>query len=287
MITAIVTLYKPNKNVSFNLLQISKQVDKLILCDNSPTKNENFEKLFQNQEYIFFGENRGLSKAFNTILKNKKYHWKNIDKFIFFDQDTFIPDYHIQKLVSAFDYLVLNNLSVGCVGPVYYSKNEKKTVTSRFMKKTINENIFRINYMITSSLLTNYDNLQKINFWNEDFFLDLADLDLCFRLNKNNLFCYLITNSVITHELGLSSKKLFFINLLNEKPFREYYIVRESCKLILKNYTSYKLKLKLLYNITVNLFLRILFFPEKLKRMTYSVKGFLDFIKNKNTEIKI
>ena len=50
--------------------------------------------------------------------------------------------------------------------------------------------------------MTKYCVLQKINFWNEDIFLDFADYDLCWRLNKNGLYSFITNNVTLEHCLG-------------------------------------------------------------------------------------
>ena len=72
---ALITVFHPAEKVKDNICAIAKQVDSVIICDNSPDSNHVlFAPLIEahNIHYRYFGENRGLSRAFNRVLLDSR-----------------------------------------------------------------------------------------------------------------------------------------------------------------------------------------------------------------------
>ena len=106
MIKALITIYNPGENISENIIQIAKQTDFLYICDNSLNSHEDMflGKDFSGKLcYVYFGENLGLSGAFNRTLKSKEYNFSDEDYIFFFDQDTFISDGHIENMINEYE----------------------------------------------------------------------------------------------------------------------------------------------------------------------------------------
>ena len=87
-VVALVTVYNPNKNVVNNLKLLSEQVERIILCDNSVYDNLEMFAEVKNSVYTTQYKNLGLTGAFNTVLKDSVYGWKDDDIIVFFDQDS-------------------------------------------------------------------------------------------------------------------------------------------------------------------------------------------------------
>lgn len=99
-IVSIMTMYYPQLIHIENAKKISNQSDVLIVCDNTPGYRENPFIEMKNIKYLPFGENLGLSKAFNRALSFKDANLENDDYIIFFDQDSIIPEGHIRALID-------------------------------------------------------------------------------------------------------------------------------------------------------------------------------------------
>ena len=72
MIVALVSVYHPTDAMVSKIAVIAAQTDRTYICDNSPAPHDNlFAPLIAEGRavYVWFGENLGLSRGFNRILK--------------------------------------------------------------------------------------------------------------------------------------------------------------------------------------------------------------------------
>lgn len=281
MIRAIITVYFPPSGVLSNVASIANQVDEVIICDNSPTSSS--AELFtscDNVRYVWFCQNRGLSQAFNSVLKDDLYNWKDDDYLLFFDQDSSISENHVANMIREFQYLRSVGYDVGCLGPVYYNTSNNK-VESPKSKMYLNECSYMTASVITSSMLCTYGDLKQIGFWNEKVFLDMADWDICWRLREQGKMCCMTEVATLHHSLGNGEKKVGPIHLRISSTFREYYQLRESLYLLSQKYTPIKFRIRLLANVFVRSPIHLIFLADRKKRVKYMSMGIRDFLKKK------
>ncbi len=279
MIYSLVTLYCPGNDVVNNIKSISSQSDKVFVCDNSPVNNGTIFAKIENVEYVFFDKNNGLSVAFNTILKNRSF--SNSDYVIFFDQDSYIEKNHISSLIEEYELLEKNFGPIGCVGPVYLNSRNNK-IEIPIGKTTLTSHSYKVKSVITSSMLCKFENLKKINFWNENIFLDMADWDLCWRLQKANMPCCMTDVSVLYHTLGEKKHNYYIFKVQEWTPLRTYYQIRDSMSLMRENYVPLKFKIRFIFNLTIRPVIYLLFLDKKKSRLHYYYDGIRDFFKGKN-----
>ena len=280
---ALVTLYNPSEKEFNNCRILSQQVDTVILCDNS---QESHETVFQNEKniiYITKNENLGLGAAFNVALKNDTYGWKDDDLIIFFDQDSQIGEGYIQALQDEYRKIETLIPNLGCLGPVFYNTSNGRTERPR-QKKNITDETYEVSNTITSSLMMRYGNLKRIDFWNEKVFLDLADWDLCWRMQKAGMVCCMTEKVVLHHSVGNGEKKVGPIKLRVGQPFREYYQTRDALYLLQENYVPLKMRLRLIANVTIRPVVHYLMLDDKKRRMKFIRRGINDYKKGVHGE---
>ena len=280
---ALVTLYNPSEKEFNNCRILSQQVDTVILCDNS---QESHETVFQNEKniiYITKNENLGLGAAFNVALNNDTYVWKDDDLIIFFDQDSQIGEGYIQALQDEYRKIETLIPNLGCLGPVFYNTSNGRTERPR-QKKNITDETYEVSNTITSSLMMRYGNLKRIDFWNEKVFLDLADWDLCWRMQKAGMVCCMTEKVVLHHSVGNGEKKVGPIKLRVGQPFREYYQTRDALYLLQENYVPLKMRLRLIANVTIRPVVHYLMLDDKKSRMKFIRRGINDYKKGVHGE---
>lgn len=280
---ALVTLYNPSEKEFNNCRILSQQVDTVILCDNS---QESHETVFQNEKniiYITKNENLGLGAAFNVALKNDTYGWKDDDLIIFFDQDSQIGEGYIQALQDEYRKIETLIPNLGCLGPVFYNTSNGRTERPR-QKKNITDETYEVSNTITSSLMMRYGNLKRIDFWNEKVFLDLADWDLCWRMQKAGMVCCMTEKVVLHHSVGNGEKKVGPIKLRVGQPFREYYQTRDALYLLQENYVPLKMRLRLIANVTIRPVVHYLMLDDQKSRMKFIRRGINDYKKGVHGE---
>lgn len=282
-IVALVTVYNPDKNVVENLQILSRQVEQVILCDNSMNDNAQMLGGVTKSIYTTQHKNLGLTGAFNSILKDPAYGWKDDDLIIFFDQDSQIGEGYIQALQDEYRKIETLIPNLGCLGPVFYNTSNGRTESPR-QKKNITDETYEVSNTITSSLMMRYGNLKRIDFWNEKVFLDLADWDLCWRMQKAGMVCCMTEKVVLHHSVGNGEKKVGPIKLRVGQPFREYYQTRDALYLLQENYVPLKMRLRLIANVTIRPVVHYLMLDDKKSRMKFIRRGINDYKKGVHGE---
>lgn len=282
-IVALVTVYNPDKNVVENLQILSRQVEQVILCDNSMNDNAQMLGGVTKSIYTTQHKNLGLTGAFNSILKDPAYGWKDDDLIVFFDQDSQIGEGYIQALQDEYRKIETLIPNLGCLGPVFYNTSNGRTERPR-QKKNITDETYEVSNTITSSLMMRYGNLKRIDFWNEKVFLDLADWDLCWRMQKAGMVCCMTEKVVLHHSVGNGEKKVGPIKLRVGQPFREYYQTRDALYLLQENYVPLKMRLRLIANVTIRPVVHYLMLDDKKSRMKFIRRGINDYKKGVHGE---
>ena len=282
MIHALITIYHPSEAVKQNIGCIAQQVDLVDICDNSPASNHT---LFADLEsagklrYHFFGENLGISRAFNRVLKDDSLGWEDDHFVIFFDQDSQVEPGFVEKMISTFTRTEAMH-PIGCMGSAYYNIHLGRIETPE-AKDRLTEDVFSVTRVLTSSMLCRYTTLRSVDFWNEDVFLDMADWDLCWRIRASGKLCCLTDRLSFRHHLGIGSKKLGRLVMGVGHPFREYYQIREALYLIGRKYTPVKYRFRFLATLLIRSPLHLIFWDHRAQRCKYICKGIADFCKKK------
>ena len=109
------------------LAGLEKQVDSIIVWDNSPEKytEEEIEKIsaFTNCEYIYSNKNLGMPEGMNRIIRIAKQ--KNFDWVLTMNADSIVPDNLVEKYSEFF-----GNNNIGMICPQIIDKRRKYMIFS-------------------------------------------------------------------------------------------------------------------------------------------------------------
>lgn len=280
---ALITVYQPEKTVVGNIHSIAQQVDLVYICDNSDRTNWGMLSpvaCAENVRYVWFGENLGLSRAFNRILKDENIPWQEDDYILFFDQDSHIEQSHVDTMIAQFEALRNMDLPIGCLGPVYFNTSSGNVEMPK-KKRLLSRNTYAVSSVITSSMLSTYGDLRAVDFWNEEVFLDLADWDLCWRMIEAGKLCCLTDAVTLRRSVGSGEAKAGPLRLRIGAPFREYYQIRDCLYLLQKKYTPLKYRIRFCAMLLIRSPLHILFLENGKERMKFISMGIQDFRKKK------
>lgn len=289
-IIALVTLYNPDSALVERLSKLSPQVSEIVLLDNSPSSLSEkmlYEiKMLKTCVYHFFGKNLGLSAAFNWALKNLD-EAKSSDFMIFFDQDSCVAENLVQKLVDDF-LRISKKAKIGCLGPVYFDSTVKKYSGITERSEIVEENVYEVSEIITSSMITTYKILEGTGFWDESIFLDYADFELCWRMKKVGYRTFITKDCVLSHSLGTGFLEINFLfkklTFNYSSPLREYYQTRAAIKLLKRNYIPKNWRRNFIFNLTFRIWIFLAYLPKKRIRLRNFLCGLFDGIKNKSGE---
>ncbi|MFH1541073.1 MAG: hypothetical protein ABID79_04375 [Elusimicrobiota bacterium] len=210
-----VVAYKPSTNLTIRLQSAIDFGFSVYIFDNSP-KDElirQFCRGFGNDvvKYITCGKNVGLGFGISSVCAQAYYDF--YPALIFFDQDT-VFDSNTLDFIEKF-YIDNNSIASNYSAVVFNSKNSGDAdVGNRFMFKDV---LLAIN----SGSLYFLENLNKLNWHNEKYFVDCVDYEFCLNSNNNGLKigeCSMIPG--FDHELEQPDVK--YVILGNERLLRKY-----------------------------------------------------------------
>ena len=279
-IGSVVVVYFPNEDQLRNIQRIASQSDFTVVVDNTPnsTLHYNDSNAFQ---YIHLGKNYGIGYAQNigiSYLLEKKCQY-----CVQFDQDTWVPENYISDMYNNFLSIKTNiDFTVKMVVPTFFDVNSKTVsrpivLSSFFVRHVPAEGIVRTTIAINSGAFVDISIYTDIGMLNQDFFMDLTDVEFCLRLHLEKYTIYTCTNMVIQHSIGSSSRKNFLgfsFKPTNHPPLRRYYFARNMIWLV-RTYFTRKPAI-LIYSILqiMYLFLNVLLFePEKFKKSKMILLG--------------
>ena len=270
----VVVWYNPGIQEVNNIKSYINHIDKLFVVDNSIDNNEQLLSILDanfNIEYISNSDNLGIAKALNIGCKNaikQGYDW-----ILTMDQDSEFEPMMIEKYINNVEDMINTENFIAIYAPT--------------TSKIKGQNSEYVNRVITSGNILNLSAYKRVNGFDDDLFIDEVDHDLCFKLIRNGYKIYKFNDITLKHKLG-DSKKVKILNKsftpMNHSYIRKYYIVRNRC-VINKRYPEYT-KNYLKSNI-MDLIKVILGEEDKLRRIRYMLKGYIDYKKNKLGKIEI
>lgn len=167
-------------------------------------------------------------------------------------------------------------VDLGCLGPLYYELNSGQMQKPK-LKYKISEHSYTVKSIITSSMLTTYDVIKEVGFWNENLFLDYADWDFCWRVQNINKRCCITDKVILRHSLGLGKTKIGPFALRIAAPIREYYQMRDARYLLKKDYVPLKYKARFLFNLFIRSKIHAHLFDHKEERAEYIKRAKQDY----------
>jgi len=175
-----VVTYMPGKALTFRLQCAIDSGFSVYVFDNSP-ENElirKFCKSFKSDDvrYITCGKNVGLGFGISSVCAQAYYD--SYPALIFFDQDT-VFDYNTLSFIEKF-YDQNSSIASNYSAVLFNSKNYASDGGE-------NQLIFKdILMAINSGCLFFLENLKKINWMNERYFVDCVDYEFCLNSSNNN-----------------------------------------------------------------------------------------------------
>lgn len=207
-ILAVVVLYHPNiELLTRNIKAFISDVDHIIIWENMREKESTKYRVFLDKkiEYICAGDNIGISKALNNAWHYaKKYGY---DYLLTMDQDSIWISFREFMETS----ILKNRKQMAIIGP-----NTKGTNIKHY--KSCNNFIER-NWVITSGMLVPIQLLDQIGGYNENFFVDSIDIELCLRAKDKGFLVYLNTSGFLSQSYGIQK----CISVFGRQIYVQYY----------------------------------------------------------------
>lgn len=270
--TVGIILYNPTKDEINSLTSYCEVFDKIYVYDNSRKNNEKDIQLVlrsKNYEYLYNGENEGISIPFNKMLS--KASEENYKYFLMMDQDSIFTKENIEIAINQIEKNHTDDVAIYCPNILF---NEAK---SEEIKKDS-----YVDFCITSGSFVDIYKYLNLGGYDEKLFIDGIDRDYCIRVIEKGYKIIKMSDSVMKQNLGSKGKNLF--GVFEHSAIRNYYIYRNRLYVINKYPDKYKYfnKFKYLYLSQLKQIASIILFEKcKKSKFMYIRRAKKDYESNK------
>jgi rhamnosyltransferase len=172
-------VYNPNSNLIHRLKETLSLGFAAYIYDNSPDKSiiRDFTKNKGKIKYTTSGKNLGLGVGISTVCAQAYYD--DYPALVFFDQDT---SFNIETLLAIEDYYIDNQHLISNYSSIVFNSKNIEQKNNDFF------NCFKdVSLAINSGSLFFLENLKKMNYHNEKYFVDTVDYEFCLNSQLHNL----------------------------------------------------------------------------------------------------
>ena len=272
----IVITYYPNvEETKHNIMTYIKDVDKLIIWENTPLDDRSKFKIsipeYENK-ILYMGEKENMFIAYPLNCAIKFGQENGFTHLLTMDQDSKFLNNSLAKMIKWINDNNENN--IGIISPYH--------LTDQNFHENINEDlIVDTPTVMTSGNILYLSACIKVGGFIEKYFIDYIDHEYCLRLRKNGYSIKIMMSSILIHKLGdIKTKKFLFhkISYTNHDYIRRYFITRNRLDVISKYlFFSPIVVLKDLKNFFKEWIKIILFEDDKLKKNRAIILGIKDF----------
>jgi rhamnosyltransferase len=275
----VVVAYFPNlKELTFNISSYINGLNALIIWDNTPDQeNDFFQSIIQvygeKIQVMSTGKNEGIGYALNKAAQwgiNNHY-----DYLLTMDQDSHFADDNFVYYLKMIEKAKYSDVAV--YTPLVCTQSEKPSA--------FEGDFLELKACLTSGSIMPLTVFDKIGFFNEAFFIDAIDHEICSRARSHAFKILRVNNVYLNHILGeeqeyhLLGKKLYSYNY---PPMRIYYSLRNYIY-IYKKYKEKELIQYILYNQMLKRGIAILLLqPDKRKKLYAMFLGIRHGLKGKS-----
>ena len=270
--------FNPNEELFLNHLKnlLNFEVD-ILIFDNASNKIEKIKKYVQNNLNVFLlisNKNLGVAAALNKVFNyanRNSYDW-----VLTLDQDSTVNPELIRTYLK---YTTLPNVGILTCNII---DSTYGVPINKYASK-----VTKVDYCITSGSFCSVKAYTETSGFDDWLFIDCVDFDYCLKLKYCGFFTYCIPFDGLQHKVGETRyKKLFYktIPILNEKPFRHFYIARNTYYLTYKYPKDFPPFIYIIREFKDRLKI-LLFEKDKILKIKNRIKGIKD-AKKKIKEIK-
>lgn len=261
-----VVLYNPTDSDLIEIKRYSELFDYVYVFDNTDTNyldvyQKSINELIscENIKYFSYKKNYGLSFAYNKFLDEC-----NTDYLCTMDQDSiFLRD----DIINMKRKIETCKNDFALISPKIIYDDEKYMKRNEITKKS---------FVISSGSFFNIDILKKNNLkFDENYFIDRVDADICMQLINSNLDIYEYDGAFLNQNLGQKNGHKH----PNHSVLRNYYIFRNRFYFNNKYFPKKKIILNVL-QVLKHISLILLFENNKLKKIGMLFLAYSDYRNN-------
>jgi len=299
-IACVIVSFQPHlKSLLNNVQALNEQVDLVILVDNGSNNQSHLVESLKKINSLRLSlrcltENLGVGTAQNhgiAIAKERGY-----DYVLLLDQDTYPDESMVDNLYDAVLQLKSSGEidTLAAVGSRYYNSNGSESFFVQFGLFKFMRNycigcehgILPADFLISSGSLIPLNAIEKIGSMDEKLFIDHVDTEWFLRAKSLGFKAYGVCSAVMKHGLGENTRKVKMFGLMRErnvpqhKPFRYYYMFRNSIALYRRKNISRKWKWNDSQRLLQIAVFYGIFFGPRWQNLKMMIKGIYDGLRN-------
>lgn len=236
-------------------------MDEIVIVDNASSNIAAIEKINLATEkasaklhILKQSSNLGLGAAHNIGIKFASQ--REFSHVLLLDQDSVPLNAMVERLYAA-SKCKAGQLPISAVGPKYLNAdNGTESFFVRFGRLKFNrlscsmrdaDGCVQADFLISSGSLISLSSVEEIGQMDEGLFIDHVDTEWFLRAKSKGFSSYGVCDAVMQHGLGEQTHRLSIgangnlirrRNVPQHKPFRYYYIFRNSVNLYKRKYVS-------------------------------------------------
>ncbi len=234
---ALIVSFHPDCNLVSRIAQLSPQVDRVLVVDNTPGSSD-FSTALESIEAKDFTlianrSNLGQASALNIGVK-QIIEW-GYDWILLLDQDSLVSADFMESMSAAYQNCNPSD-DVVSICPLlvnYDGRSEPSPATQKawsFSGKPITGDSELVKIAITSGNLLRSDIFARVGFFDDGFFINYVDIEFCLRLSKFKYRILQSNNTILYHNIGNTKKHILPgikpISSNNDSSIRNYYFYR-------------------------------------------------------------
>lgn len=245
-VLAVAVTYNPDAALLSNVLQsVAQQVESIVVVDNGSANVAEVHDLAPavGAHVIANKENLGIAAAQNQGVAWAQTH--GYSHILLLDQDTILTPGVVLDLSKNLAALEIEHGGVAAIGPAYYEINSNQQTRAYradglCLSRIPLQNEIRplaSDSIIASGSLIPLTVLEKVGGFREDLFIDLVDVEWCFRARTAGYKSFLSPTATVQHRLGVGTVKIGARQIAVHVPIRNYYWVRNALWLARQPFT--------------------------------------------------
>ena len=291
-VAAVIVTYNPDVDVLRQLLDaLLPQVDSALLVDNASHNQQQLAALVSGCEFYASETNLGLGAAHNigiTFARDQQ-----ADAVLILDQDSLPAEDMVQRLTAAFAALSSQH-KLAAVGAHYANDLGSDAFFVRFGALKFQRHYCQADahpvaadFLISSGSLFSLAAIDEIGAMDEGLFIDHVDTEWFLRARVKGYQSFGVCDARMQHALGEKTHRIKPLNIGRErnvpqhKPFRYYYIFRNSILLYKRSYSSWRWRWNDLQRLAMMLVMYGVFVPPRGQHLRMIWRGIIDGLRGR------
>ena len=295
-VAAVVTTYQPDlQTLEAQFARLDGQVDALLVIDNGSAHSQQVAELvarYPSARFIGATENRGLGWAHNKGLR-----WaldEGAEAVLLLDQDSLPSAGMVDTLYDALTHQRQQGVQTAAVGarflgtdqghPSYFVQFGRLHFRRCFCSGTSAGRLIRADMLISSGTLFAREALEAVGLMDEGLFIDHLDTEWFLRAGARGWQSFGVCDALMDHGLGDRTVRVWLGRwryLPVHKPFRYYYVYRNSLLLWRRDYPSPRWKHTDMLRLAKMFFVFAFFTGQRLSNMAMMFRGIRDGLSGK------